>query len=518
MDLGFQFPSPANLLLLLCLFIIFIFSKLLLMKKKSTPGNLPPGPWKLPLIGNMHNLIGPLPPHRKLQELSATFGAVMHLQIGELSAVVVSTPSAAKQVMKTHDINSASRPHTVATEIFTYGGASISFSDYGDYWRQLRKISTLELLSNKRVSSFRSIREEACLELARGVASHVGGPAVNLTEKLFSFEYGLVSRATLGKKTEVKERLLPILREGTGLAAGFDIADVYPSVKVLQMVSGMRRRLVKLHVEADSILDEIIRDRKVDGGGTTAVKKEGEEEDDLLGVLLRMDDDGRLEIPLTTDNVKAVLVDILTAGSETSAITIDWAMSEMLRNPRILKKAQDEVRRVFDDKGYVDESKINELEYLKSIIKETLRFHPPLPLLLPRKCREKCEIDGYEIPVDTKIIVNAWAINRDPKYWKNADCFEPERFLDKLVDYKGNHFEYIPFGAGRRICPGMSLGVANVELPLAMFLYHFDWELGDGMKLNEELDMEEGFGLSVGRKNGLLVVPVISRPLPLVVT
>ncbi|EYU22010.1 hypothetical protein MIMGU_mgv1a022779mg, partial [Erythranthe guttata] len=185
-------------------------------------------------------------------------------------------------------------------------------------------------------------------------------------------------------------------------------------------------------------------------------------------------------------------------------------------NPRILEKAQDEVRRFFDDKGgYVDESRIHELKYLMSIIKETLRIHAPLPLLLPRKCRDKCEINGYEIPVDTKIIVNAWAINRDPKYWRNPDCFEPERFLDEdlEVDYKGNHFEYIPFGAGRRICPGIAFGMANVELPLAMFLYHFDWKLPPGMK-HEELDMSESFGVTARRNNNLFVVPVIKRPLP----
>ncbi|EYU21985.1 hypothetical protein MIMGU_mgv1a025303mg [Erythranthe guttata] len=242
-------------------------------------------------------------------------------------------------------------------------------------------------------------------------------------------------------------------------------------------------------------------------------KKQGD--DDLVDVLLRFQDEG-IEIPLTNENIKAVITDMLGGGSETSATTLDWAMAEMVKNPRILKKAQDEVRRFFDDKGgYVDESRIHELKYLMSIIKETLRIHAPFPLLLPRKCREKCEINGYEIPVDTKIIVNAWAINRDPKYWRNPDCFEPERFLDDNlgVDYKGNHFEYIPFGAGRRICPGMAFGMANVELPLAMFLYHFDWKLPPGMK-HEEMDMSESFGATARRNGDLFVVSVIKRPLP----
>ncbi|KAL0310954.1 UNVERIFIED_CONTAM: cytochrome [Sesamum angustifolium] len=186
----------------------------------------------------------------------------------------------------------------------------------------------------------------------------------------------------------------------------------------------------------------------------------------------------------------------------------------MLKHPRILKKAQDEVRQVFDKKGCVDEVYIHELKYLKCVIKESLRMHPPIPLLLPRECHDRCAIDGYEIPAKTRVMVNAWALGRDPEYWKEAESFKPERYLDiNSADYKGNNFEYIPFGAGRRICPGMSFGLANVELPLAMFLYHFDWLLPEGMK-PERVDMTETFGVTARRKYPLYVIPVVRRPLP----
>ncbi|KAL7099120.1 hypothetical protein ACP275_09G062900 [Erythranthe tilingii] len=511
------FPSLPILVSLFIISISICFFKLILSNKKSTTTGqkLPPGPWKLPLIGNMHSLLGSVP-HRALQALSLKFGPVMHLQLGELSAVIISSPEAAKQVMKTHDINFASRPSIIVPEILSYNCTSISFSPYGDHWRQLRKICTSELLTAKRVQSFRSIREEVFLGLATWLAAannykEGSPPAVNLTEKLFSSSYALISRTTLGKKTEVKERLLPIIKQAFVLAAGFNIADVYPSVKLVQMMSGLRRKVKKLHQEADKIFDEIINEHKLAAAINNA--EEREKQQDLVDVLLSFQDDG-LDLSLTDDTIKAVILDML-GGNGTPPTTLDWAMAEMMRNPRIMKKAQDEVRRVFDDKlGYVDESNIDELKYLKSIIKEALRLHPPVPLLLPRKCTKKCEIDGYEIPVDTKIIVNAWAISRDPKYWENPDCFEPERFLDDLVqvDYKGNHFEYIPFGAGRRICPAISLGIANVELPLAMLLYHFDWMLPHGMKHNE-MDMAEEFGASAKRAKDLYVVPVIKRPL-----
>lgn len=131
--------------------------------------------------------------------------------------------------------------------------------------------------------------------------------------------------------------------------------------------------------------------------------------------------------------------------------TINWAMSEMMKNPRIMKAAQDEVRHVFDVKRNVDETGLEELKYLNLVIKETLRFHPTVPLLLPRVCGERCEINGYVIPEKAKVMVNAWAIGRDPNSLDDAETFIPERFLDGTIDYLGNNFEYIPFGAGRRI-------------------------------------------------------------------
>jgi cytochrome P450 len=201
---------------------------------------------------------------------------------------------------------------------------------------------------------------------------------------------------------------------------------------------------------------------------------------------------------------------MFTAGGETSSGAVLWGMSEMVKNPKVMEEAQSEVRRVFDKKGFVDETEFHQLVYLKSVIKETLRLHPSLPLLLPRESRERCKINGYEIPAKTRILVNAWAIGRDPRYWIEAESFKPERFANSLIDFNGTNFEYIPFGAGRRMCPGLAFGIPNVELPLAQLLYHFDWKLPNGMK-NEELDMAESFGISVGRKHDLCLIPITRR-------
>lgn len=195
-----------------------------------------------------------------------------------------------------------------------------------------------------------------------------------------------------------------------------------------------------------------------------------------------------------------------SAGSDTTFTAIEGAMSGLIRNPQVMEKARAEVRRVYNEKGHIDESSLHELKYLKSVIKETLRLHAPVPLLLPRECSERCEIDGYEISAKSKVIVNAWAISRDPNFWIKAERFYPERFLDSSVDYKGVDLQFIPFGAGRRMCPGIAFGIANIEISLANLLFHFDWKMLNG-KRPQELDMTESFGLTTRRKQDLWLIP-----------
>lgn len=198
--------------------------------------------------------------------------------------------------------------------------------------------------------------------------------------------------------------------------------------------------------------------------------------------------------------------EMFIAGIETSSLVIEWAMSEMMKNPIILHKAQAEVRQALRGKTRILETEIQKLKYLKMVIKETLRLHPPGPLLCPRRCREQSKINGYDIPVDTIVMINVWAIGRDPEYWKEPERFEPERFEDVDTDFKGNHFEFTPFGAGRRICPGIAFGIAGVELCLAHLLCRFDWEIPGGIGPNEEFDMTENFGASAGRKKNLCLI------------
>ena len=301
---------------ILVTFLIFISMIIKTGKRYNTNHstlNLPPGPWKLPIIGNMHHFVGSLP-HRALRDMAKKHGPLMHLQIGEVSTIVVSSPEFAEEVMKTHDVTFASRPSVLATEIMSYDSSSIVFAPYGNYWRQLRKICTLELLSAKRVQSYQPIREEELSTLINWIASKAGS-TINLTEKIVSTAFGITSRAAFGKKCKDQEKFITILKQGMELGAGFNISDVFPSVKLLHMISGVRTKLEGLHKEADRIIGNIINEHK-ERKLTTKADEDATTED-LIDVLLKFNDHcGDNEFSLTTNNIKAVIqVSIFTVCS-----------------------------------------------------------------------------------------------------------------------------------------------------------------------------------------------------------
>ncbi|XP_047963595.1 cytochrome P450 71D10-like [Salvia hispanica] len=502
-----EFDLPSTLIPLIpFLLFLFIFLKSQSISKSAKRYSHIPGPKPLPLIGNLHLMLrdSSSGPHSLFRSLAAKHGPLMHLQLGELHVLIVSSVEFAKEVMRTHDTNFANRPVMLATEEITYNSTDIVFSPYGDYWRHLRKICTVELLTARRVRSFRSIREEEVTNMCNWIASREGS-TIDLSERLYMTSYDVIMRVAAAKASaEDREMMISLSMEASKLSSGFMLADLYPSIKLLPLITGDRFKIRRVHRKLDEMLDGIIEQQRPASHRGNESKVEG-----FIDILLKFERDGTL----TADNVKAVLLDMFLAGTDTSATTVEWAMSELIRNHSKLIIAQQEVRKVFDNEGsYIDEDKFHELKYLKLVIKETLRLHPPAPLLIPRVNSQRCEINGYEIPAGSRVIVNGWALGRDPEYWNDAEKFMPERFEESSHDFNGSNLEYIPFGAGRRICPGLLFGLANVELPLAMLLYHFDWEMPNGMKY-EELDMTEGFGVTVRKKHHLCLIPIVKRPL-----
>ncbi|WCJ37131.1 cytochrome P450 family 71 subfamily B polypeptide 7 [Euphorbia peplus] len=504
MESLFSSSEWAIMTILTLLYLIFVWKKF----KNPTP-NLPPEPWKLPLIGHMHHLIGGLP-HHKMRDLAQKHGPVMHLQLGELTNIIISSPEAAKQFLKTLDLNFAQRPQISTAKIFSYDFQDMSFIPYGDHSKQLRKVMTMELLAAKRVESFRSIREEETLKLVKQISSNQRGSAIDFTKMITSLAYCITSRAAYGKIWEGEDEVVTCIKKimiETG--KGISIADAYPSIKWLEKLSGMinNSRLEKIHNQIDQKIQGILNQHRADR--TENITKDHRE--DLVDILLNLQEKRDLQFPMTDITIKALIMDTFLAGVDTSATTVEWTMSELMKNPKVMEKTQTELRLKYNARGRVDEADLHELKYFNLVIKESLRLHPVVPLLVPRECMKSCVIDGYDIPVKSRIMVNTWAMGRDPKYWDDPEEFKPERFVDSSFDFRGNNFEYLPFGAGRRSCPGILFGLANVNLPLAKLLYHFDWKLADGIK-PENLDMTEEIGSTVARKFNLCIIPTPYHP------
>ncbi|KAL6596701.1 hypothetical protein ACP70R_047344 [Stipagrostis hirtigluma subsp. patula] len=507
--------SPVFCCLLALLPLLYLL-KCRLASTSSHHGSsprLPPSPWQLPILGNLHQLHGALP-HRALRDLARRHGPVMLVKFGEIPVVVASSREPAMAIMKTHDAVLSTRPQTPTIEILSKRGLGIVFAPYGDHWRQLRKICAMELLSAKRVQSFRPIREEEAARLVHSIAlasASASAPLVNLNKMMAAYVADAALRAVMGDRLKDRDAFIDQLAEGVRVAAGFSLADLYPSSRLARALS-RSARTAETHRAAmldltDSIIGEHTERRSESDGEPQA--------EDMVDVLLRLQRDG--QIPLTMDTVKGVIIDLFAGSNDTSATTLQWAMAELMRNPDAMSKLQDEVRRAFmAPTTMVCEEGLGELRYLHMVIKETLRLDLPAPLLVPRQCQEQCQILGYDVPRGTMVMVNAGAISTDPEYWDEPEVFRPERFENGEKDFKGNDFEFIPFGAGRRICPGMFFGLANIELALANLVFYFDWTLPEGVSCHE-MDMTEAAGITVRKKSDLWLRATLRAPLPHIV-
>ncbi|XP_008221935.1 PREDICTED: cytochrome P450 71B36-like [Prunus mume] len=501
--------------LILCLPFLLIPLLLLLRKNKQQHKNpqkhYPPSPPKLPLIGNLHQLGSS--PHQSLWQLSKKYGPVMLLHLGRVPTLVISSAEAAKEALKTNDLHCCSRPSSAGSRRLTYNYLDVAFSPYGEYWREIRKICVLELFSVKRVQSYWSVREEEVAKLVNSISSSSSsGAPVNLTEKLFAFTASIIFRIAFGttfqgSKFEHAKNIHELIHDTEAMLGGLSGADYFPSWIgwIIDRVSGVHKEFDRISSELDGLFQQVIDDHLRAG---TEVEKDHE---DIVDVLLKIvrEQTGFGAAQLGHNNIKGVLLNLFLGGIDTSAITMEWAMAELARKPKLMKKAQEEVRRCIGNKGKVTEGDTGELQYLKMVIKETFRLHPPAPMILPRETLSHFKIQGYDVDPETLVFVNDWAIARDPESWKDPEEFVPERFDGSSIDYKGQHFEFLPFGAGRRICPGMYMGTTTVELGLANLLYWFDWKLPNGMK-EEDISVEEatGLALTISKKTVLHLVPV----------
>ncbi|KAJ4877921.1 Cytochrome P450 71B4 [Raphanus sativus] len=498
----------VTLLSFLSLLFFPIFFSLIYTKKiKNSKQNLPPSPPKLPFIGNLHQLQGLL--HRRLHDLSKQHGPVMLLHLGFVPVLVVSSSEAAEEVLKTHDLECCTRPKALGMQTFSRNGKDIGFAPYGEEWRELRKLAVLKFFNAKKVQSFRYIREEENdLMVKKLTESALKQSPVDLSKTLFSLTASIVFRSAFGhnyfeSKQINKEKIEQLMFEALANMT-FKFSDFFPVAGIgwfVDFVLGEHKRLSKAFLEVDTFVRKVADDHR-HGVVTTPDRP------DIVDVMLDMIEKQKQDesFKLTTDHLHGVISNLFLAGVDTSAITMIWAMAELVRNPRVMKKVQDEIRTRIRER--LSEEDLDKVQYLKLVVKETLRLHPAAPLLLPKETMSPIKIQGYDIPPKTLLIVNAWAIGQDPKHWENPEEFIPERFMDCPVDYKGHSFEMLPFGSGRRMCPGMAFGIATVELGLLHLLYFFDWKLPEESK---GIDMEESGDVTVVKKTPLELLPILRR-------
>ncbi|KAK3198886.1 hypothetical protein Dsin_022301 [Dipteronia sinensis] len=351
----------------------------------------------------------------------------------------------------------------------------------------------MELLCSKRVQSFHTVRNQE-VELMTKFNARSSSEPINLSSLTLVVTNNIVYRAIFGKKSDNAAGFDELMRQVQGLLGKTSTADFFPWMEWLNKFNGRNAGMDKYFGELDEILDQEIHNH-------LHPERSKPENEDLIDVLLRTQKDSSAAISLTSEHIKAVPIDIFLAGNDTSSATLVWTMAELIRNPSVMKKAQDEIRQVVKGKQMVEADQLPKLIYLKSVLKEALRLHPPAPLV-PRETIQDCTVGGYKIPAKTRVIINIKSIGTDRKHWENPLEFRPERFLNSSIDFGGQNFEMVPFGVGRRGCPGMNFSIPLLELALANLLYRFDWQLPPGMT-SEDLDMEEALGLTMHKKTPL---------------
>ncbi|KAG6489680.1 flavonoid 3',5'-hydroxylase 1-like [Zingiber officinale] len=466
----------------------------------------PPGPRGFPVVGALP-LLGRAP-HVSLARMAERYGPVMGLRLGSSDVVVASSPEAARVFLKTLDAAFADRPVDAAPIRLAYEGQDMVFAPYGPKWKLLRKLCNLHMLGAGALNAWGPYRREEVGRMLQGMLSASGeGKPVAVAATLIYTIANMIGQVILSRRVfeeqgsesnEFKDMVVELMT----LAGQFNIGDFIPAVAWLDL-QGLEGEMRRVHKRFDKVLERMVEEHE-------ATRKERRGRSDLLDIF--MERQSALpaaaveEEKLTPDNIKALLLNLFTAGTDTSTGTIEWAMAEMLLNPTILRRAQAEMDVVVGRNRRLEESDIPNLPYLRAICKESFRKHPSTPLNLPRLSTQACEVGGYYIPPNTKLLVNIWAIGRSPKVWASPLEFDPDRFMPggpgAKVDPTGNDFELIPFGAGRRICAGVRMGVVLVQYMLGSLIHAFDWELPEGAKL----DMGETFGIALQKTAPVLAV------------
>ncbi|KAL4361684.1 hypothetical protein GQ457_04G038840 [Hibiscus cannabinus] len=472
---------------------VFCFAWWWAKKLNKTNPPLPPGPRGLPLLGSLPFLKPEL--HSYFRELSETYGPIFKLQLGTRTCIVINSPSIAKEVLKDQDAIFANRDTPVATVIGMFGGVNVAWRQNGPGYSRMRKFLIREMLSKSSLEASYSLRRREILHMVKDIHGKTGS-SVKLGEQVALTTVKVLIRSLWGGSSEKGSDLIEMrgkLEEFVRLMGAPNVSDIIPVFAPFDL-QGIESKSRNIVVWFYGIFESVIKKR---------LKTGDDQSKDFLQVMLEMNHRGDNKTSLTDMEVKALLLDMLVGGTDTVPTTVEWAMTELLRHPDIMKKLVEEIDTVAGKHNLVDDSHLPQLTYLEAIIKETLRLHPVAPLLLPHFSSEASTIAGYTIPKHSKVFINAWAMQRNPDLWEDPHSFQPERFLNAEFSYQGNNLLYIPFGSGRRMCAGIAMAEKMVGLLLAVLVHSFEWKLPE----EKRPDIQEKFGTVLKKMNPLVAIP-----------
>ncbi|KAJ0980237.1 hypothetical protein J5N97_008492 [Dioscorea zingiberensis] len=418
-------------------------------------------PISLPIIGHLHLLQDPI--HQSLTLIAKKYGHVLHLRFGSRRVLVVSSPSVAKECFTKNDIIFANRPRLISGKYFGYNHTAPSLAPYGPRWREHRRFTAVHALSPSRLPSFSSDLRSLVLKLYSG--SGDGFIKTDVRPMLFEMMMNVMAGLIAGKRyygegsadPEEGRRFRKVVEEVFLLSGASTVEDFIPAARWLRL-GGAAKRMERVGQEMDKFFQGLIEERR-------RVEK-WKERNTIIDTMLSMQEN---EPENYSDvAIKGMMTSLLVAGTETSTGTMEWVLALLLNHPETLKKAKDEIKE-----------------------QETLRLFPAGPLLVPRESSEDCTVSKSYIPKGTMLLVNAYAMQRDPELWESPLEFKPERFDGGIDGDQG--YKYIPFGSGRRRCPGENLSWRVMGLTLGGLIQCFDWQ-----RVGKELvDLNEGVGLSM---------------------
>ncbi|CAA7015878.1 unnamed protein product [Microthlaspi erraticum] len=473
--------QTCSIFIVLCLFST-IFYYLFLVRKTKVGCNLPPSPPSLPIIGHLHHILSLLI-HKSLQKLSSKYGPILYLRVFNVPMVLVTSASIAYEIFRAQDLNVSVRALPTNEGSIFFGPSGFLTAPYGDYLKFAKKILVTKLLRPQALQRSRCDRED---EINRFYSSLLDKTmkkeSVDVGEEAMKLINNIICKILIGRSCSEEngeaETVRGLVTESDLLSKKFILSAILRKPLNMIGISLFKKELTSISRRYDEVLETFIVEHE-----EKRRENHHHQGDNMVDVLLEFYGDENAEFNITRNHIKGLFVDLLIAGTDTSTHAIQWTMAEIINNPNVLEKLREEIDFVVGKVRLIQETDLPNLPYLQAVVKEGLRMHTPAPILF-RTFQEKCEINGFHIPEKTTLILNSYAIMRDPNFWEDPEEFKPERFQEE--ETREEVLRYLPFGSGRKGCPGTSLAYVSVEHAIGVMVQCFGWKIkGDKVNMDE---------------------------------